>query len=125
MTGAREVMIAEDDSDIGRLLKFILEREGFEVTLCPDGRAAESRIKTPGPPSLVILDVMLPYVDGYSLLTMIRATEGWQKIPVLMLSAKSREADIVRALDQGANDYVTKPFKPAELRARVRRLVSP
>ena len=122
--GFREAVVVEDDADIGKLLKFILEREGFGVTLCSDGRAGAARLASPDVPSLVILDVMLPYMNGYELLAIVRKSPAWQKVPVLMLTSKSREGDIVRALDAGANDYVTKPFQPAELRARVRRLVA-
>jgi two-component system alkaline phosphatase synthesis response regulator PhoP len=119
----REAVVVEDDEDIGRLLKFIVEREGFAVTLCTDGRAAGERIKGPVPPALVILDVMLPYASGFELLEAIRKTPSWAKVPVLMLTAKSRETDVVRGLEGGANDYMTKPFQPAELKARIRRLV--
>ena len=120
---AREAIVVEDDEDIGRLLKFIVEREGFTVTLCPDGRSAGERVASGSPPAFVILDVMLPYASGFDLLAAIRKSPAWSKVPVLMLTAKSRESDVVRALDGGANDYVTKPFQPAELKARIRRLV--
>ncbi len=119
----REAIVVEDDLDIGRLLRFILEREGFRVTLYGDGRLAAARMGAGELPALVVLDVMLPYVSGYELLESIRKAPGWEQVPVLMLTAKSREGDIVRALDAGANDYVTKPFQPAELKARIRRLV--
>jgi DNA-binding response OmpR family regulator len=121
---AREAVVVEDDEDIGRLLKFIVEREGFSVTLLPDGRAAGERVAGSSAPALVILDVMLPYSSGFELLAAIRKSPAWSKVPVLMLTAKSREADVVRALDGGANDYMTKPFQPAELKARIRRLVA-
>ena len=120
---AREAVVVEDDEDIGRLLKFIVEREGFQVTLCPDGRAAGERVAGSPPPALVVLDVMLPYASGFDLLAAIRSSPAWSRVPLLRLTAKSREADVVRALDGGANDYVTKPFQPAELKARIRRLV--
>ena len=117
-------LVVEDDDQIAYLLRFILEREGFQVELAGDGRAAVALIEriTP-PPSLVMLDVMLPHVDGYQLLGMIRARADWQAVPVLMLTAKSQEKDIVRALDSGASDYLVKPFKPDELRARIKRMV--
>lgn len=121
---AREAVVVEDDEDIGRLLKFILEREGYRVTLYPDGRKASERFATQEIPALVVLDVMLPYVNGHQLLEMIRGSATWKPVPVLMLTAKSGEADVVRALDGGASDYLTKPFVPAELKARVRRLVA-
>ena len=119
----REAVVVEDDADIAQLLRFIVEREGFKVTLCADGRAAGERVDSGNPPALVILDVMLPYASGFDLLSSIRKSSTWAKVPVLMLTAKSREADVGRALDGGANDYVTKPFQPAELKARIRRLV--
>jgi DNA-binding response OmpR family regulator len=121
----RDAVVVEDDEDIGRLLKFIVEREGFAVTLCPDGRVAGERVASSAPPAFVILDVMLPYASGFELLAAIRKSPAWSKVPVLMLTAKSREADVVRGLEGGANDYMTKPFQPAELKARIRRLVAP
>ena len=66
---------------------------------------------------------MLPYVDGFQLVAMIRAKPDWQNVPIIMLTARSQEGDIVRALDAGANDYVVKPFKPEELKARMKRLL--
>lgn len=118
-------LIVEDDEQIAYILRFILEREGYSVELSQDGRAAQQLISNMPPPALVTLDVMLPYVDGYQLLGMMRAHPGWQDVPILMMTAKSQEKDIVRALDNGASDYIVKPFKPDELRARIKRLVKP
>lgn len=116
-------VIVEDDPQITHILKFILEREGFEVHAAPDGRTAKRLIDSLPPPDIVILDVMLPHADGFELLGHLRAAAGWQAVPVVMLTARSQERDIVRALEAGANDYMVKPFKPEELRARVRRLL--
>ena len=115
-------LVVEDDDQISHIVRFILEREGFEVRVAPDGRSAEQLIDSLPPPAIVTLDVMLPHVDGYTLLARIRAKPDWKAVPVLLLTARSQEQDVVRALDQGANDYVVKPFRPEELRARVRRL---
>lgn len=125
MTTANQktALVVEDDDQIAFLLRFILEREGYRVELAADGRSAQGLIGSMAPPSLAMLDVMLPHVDGYQLLGMIRARETWQAVPVLMLTAKSQEKDIVRALDAGASDYLVKPFKPDELRARIKRMV--
>jgi two-component system, OmpR family, alkaline phosphatase synthesis response regulator PhoP len=120
---AATVLVVEDNDEIGYLIQFLLEREGHSVELARDGRAAEQIIAAMAPPSLVMLDVMLPYVDGFQLLAQIRRRKGWELVPVLMLTAKSQENEIVRALEAGANDYVVKPFKPNELLARVRRLM--
>lgn len=116
-------LVVEDDDQIAYLLRFILEREGYRVELAAEGRAAQDLIESMAPPALAMLDVMLPHVDGYQLLGMIRAREAWRTVPVLMLTAKSQEKDIVRALDAGASDYLVKPFKPDELRARIKRMV--
>ena len=120
---AGAVLVVEDSEEIAYILRYLLERERFRVDFARDGRAAEKLIDTLPPPRLVILDVMLPFVDGYQLLQRVRARKDWKGVPVLMLTARSQESDIVRALEAGANDYVVKPFKPNELLARVKRLV--
>lgn len=120
---APRLLVVEDDADISFVIKFMLEREGFAVEVANDGREAEARIAAGDPPALAVLDVMLPFMDGFQLLKKIRATAAWSAVPVIMLTAKSQEGDIVRALDAGASDYVVKPFQPEELLARVRRLV--
>lgn len=116
-------LVVEDDDHIAHLLKFMLEREKYKVHLARDGRQGRTMIETLPPPSFALLDVMLPFVDGFQLVALLRAQPGWEKVPVLMLTAKTQERDIVRALEAGANDYVLKPFQPAELLARVRRFV--
>lgn len=121
----RSALIVEDDDQIAHVLRFILGREGFEVHAARDGNAAAALIDSLPPPAIVTLDVMLPHADGYELLARIRARPGWEAVPVVMLTSRSQEKDIVRALDAGANDYLVKPFKPEELRARIRRLVKP
>ena len=78
-------------------------------------------IETGAVPAVALLDVMLPFVDGFELVRCLRAQAGWADVPVVMLTAKTQESDIVRALDAGANDYILKPFQPAELLARLRR----
>jgi DNA-binding response OmpR family regulator len=116
-------LVVEDDDQIAYLLRFILEREGFKVESAADGRLANDLVMNGPTPALVLLDVMLPFMDGYQLLAAIRARKGWETVPVLMLTAKSQEKDIVRALDSGAADYMVKPFRPDELRSRIRRLM--
>lgn len=122
MTGKKTLVVIEDDTHIAEVLRFMLERQGYAVSLAGDGRAAQRLIEgIATPPDLVLLDVMLPHVDGFELVRIIRARSGWEKTPVIMLTAKNMEQDIVRALDAGANDYIVKPFQPNELLARVRR----
>lgn len=118
-----KILIVEDDKSVAYLLEFILNREGFATASANDGRAAEELFGREVQPLLIILDVMLPYQDGFQLLRIIRTKRGWRDVPIIMLTANSQEQDIVRALDAGANDYVVKPFQPNELLARVRRLI--
>lgn len=116
------ILVVEDDEHIADLLRFLLERQGYHVEGRADGRAALSFIESSAiKPCMILLDVMLPFIDGFELVGAIRSRSGWDAIPIVMLTAKTTEADIVRALDAGANDYIVKPFQPNELMARVRR----
>lgn len=115
------VLVVEDNNEIAYLIRFLLEREGFVVERASDGRAAEQIIAAMSPPQLAVLDIMLPYVDGMQLLAQIRGRKEWGHVPVLMLTAKSQEREIVLAFEAGANDYMVKPFQPNEFIARVRR----
>ena len=124
-TDAPIALVVEDDEHIAHLLQFMLARAGYEVALQRDGRAAQQYIQSQPAPSIALLDVMLPFLDGFQLVGLVRAQPGWEQVPVIMLTAKTQERDIVRALDAGANDYVVKPFRPDELLARLRRFQRP
>jgi DNA-binding response OmpR family regulator len=119
---AGRILVGEDDATTRRLISFKLKREGFEVEAVENGEqvlgaAAASR------PALIILDIMMPVKDGYSTLRMLKADEKLSSIPVLILSGKSADDDVVRCLNAGAADYVLKPFSPDELAVRVRRII--
>jgi len=116
-------LVIEDDDQIAHLLRFILQKEGYIVKTAEDGRAAQKLIEAEPPPAVVTLDSMLPYLSGLELLQLIRSKAEWENVPVLMLTAKSQERDITRALDAGAAGYLVKPFKPQELRSTIQRLV--
>jgi len=118
------VLVAEDDDQISFLLQLLLEHEGYGVTLARDGREAMQCIDSMPPPSLVMLDIMMPHADGFELLAHLRARPEWSAVPVMMMTARSQEKDIARALEAGAADYVVKPFLPEDLKARIHRLVS-
>jgi len=122
-SASQRILMVEDEEDIAFLIRFLLERHGFAVEHAADGRQALDCLATNVPPDLALMDIMLPYHDGLELIERLRAQPGWETLPVLMLTAKAREVDVVRALELGADDYVTKPFQPEELLARIRRLL--
>jgi DNA-binding response OmpR family regulator len=113
------VLVAEDDPKQARLIKIYLEREGYAVQVVADGRSALERART-ARPDLLVLDVMMPAVDG---LDVCRVLRGESHVPILLLTARSTEEDILLGLDLGADDYMTKPYSPRELVARVRALL--
>ena len=116
-------LVIEDSEHTAYLLAFMLERAGYEVVTIRNGRDAETLIKSGQEFDVVLLDLMLPHIDGFELLTQIREHPSWRAVPVLILSGKVLESDVVRAFELGASDYVTKPFRPQELLARVNRLL--
>lgn len=115
-------LVVEDDEHIGMLLRFMLQRAGYTVQLVRDGRAAQEHITGQPAPDVMLLDVMLPYMDGLQLLALVRSQAGWERVPVMMLTAKAQERDLARALEAGADAYLVKPFQPEELLARVKEL---
>jgi DNA-binding response OmpR family regulator len=122
---APSVLVVEDDVHIADVLTFLLQRQGYRVIHAADGRVAVGHIVARPAPDLVLLDVMLPFVDGFEIVGLIRAQPGWQATPIVMLTARNTERDIVRALDAGASDFIVKPFQPQELLARLRRFLKP
>ncbi|MEU0692396.1 response regulator transcription factor [Streptomyces niveus] len=114
------IVVAEDDVKQAELVRRYLEHEGHTVTVVEDGRAALEEIRR-GEPDLLVLDVMMPRADGLDVVRILRA-EG-REVLVLMLTARSTEDDLLLGLDLGADDYMTKPFSPRELMARVRTLL--
>ncbi len=119
------LLIVEDDEHMAFLLGYLAEKERFTVERIADGRKAVERIDAGPAVDLVLLDVMLPYTDGFELLARLRSNPQWKNVPVIILTSRTREHDAVRALSLGADDYLTKPFSPAELVARIRRRIRP
>lgn len=118
------ILIVEDDEVTSYMLEFLLQREGYSVTKALDGKEASRIIENSKPFDIVLLDIMVPYINGFELITQIRSRPAWKKTPVLMLSGKSQEKDIIKALDSGATDYIVKPFQPGEVLARIRKATS-
>jgi phosphate regulon transcriptional regulator PhoB len=119
---AQRVLIVEDEPDIRDLLVFHLEREGYQVTKSRSGVEA-LRLAQASPPDLVLLDLMLPEMDGLEVCRRLRRDPATQAVPIVMLTARGDEVDRVLGLELGADDYVVKPFSPRELVARIRAVL--
>lgn len=116
-------LVVEDEEGIARLIRFILEQEGYEVHCAVDGNAALECLTRLSPPALVTLDIALPHVSGVELIVRIKSTPGWERVPIMMLTAKPKGKELAWAIKSGAKAYLVKPFKPQELRDVARRLV--
>lgn len=116
------ILVVEDDPDIAALVRRYLEKAGYAVDMLASGRDALSVI-TAQPPDLLVLDLMLPHVDGLEICRRLRASAATATTPVIMLTARAEEAERIVGLELGADDYIAKPFSPNELVARVRALL--
>ena len=122
MMSRQSVLVVEDEEDIMEVICFNLEKEGYEVNQALSGEKALQVIDN-NLPSLVLLDLMLPGINGLDLCRIFKQNDRTKAIPVIMLTAKSEDADIVAGLEMGAEDYITKPFSPRVLLARVRTVL--
>ena len=118
----RHVLVVEDDDDVLELLRYNLSKEGYVLTCVTSGEEALEKMGPPCP-DIVILDLMLPGIDGLEVCRTIRQRTDTRNVPVVMLTAKGEEADIVTGLELGADDYITKPFSPRVLIARIRAVL--
>ena len=116
------ILVIEDEPDIREILEYALEREGFDVTLAADGQSGLQQIRKRAP-ELLVLDLMLPGMDGLEICRRLKSEPATASIPVVMVTAKDDESDIVLGLGLGADDYIAKPFSPKELVARVRAVL--
>jgi len=119
--GTDDILVVDDEASVVEVVCLYLEREGFNVRQARDGREALAALNEQKP-ALVVLDVMLPHVDGLEIMRRLGREEG-ETVPVIMLTARSQETDRIYGLELGADDYVTKPFSPAELVARVKAVL--
>ncbi len=122
MAERKKILIIEDEGDIAELLEYNLHQAGFDAEIASDGETGIQKAQS-FLYSLIILDIMLPGVDGITVCRRIREGDSHSRTPILMLTAKSEETDVVLGLELGADDYMTKPFSPKELVARVRSLL--
>jgi DNA-binding response OmpR family regulator len=121
---AKRVLVVDDEPNIVMSLRFLMEREGFQVEVAPTGEAALAALNQQ-PADLVLLDVMMPELDGFEVCQRIRNNPAWHKTKVVMLTAKGRDVERDKGLALGADAYVTKPFSTRELVARVKQMLEP
>ena len=118
---AKKVLIVEDEKDILQLVKLYLEKEGYRIVTASTGSEGLAQVRTEKP-DLVVLDLMLPEIDGLEICKRLRSAPDTAMLPIIMLTAKAEESDTIIGLELGADDYVTKPFSPKTLVARVKAL---
>jgi len=114
-----KILVVDDEMYIVELVKFNLEKDGFQVIVAHDGMTGIRMVEEENP-DLVILDIMLPIMDGMEVCRMLRQTTRYRNLPIIMLTAKCEEVDTVLGLEMGADDYIKKPFSPREMVARVK-----
>ncbi|MDX2377053.1 MtrAB system response regulator MtrA [Microbacterium sp. LRZ72] len=115
------ILVVDDDTALAEMIGIVLRAEGFEPLFCVDGAAAVEAFRAEQP-DLILLDLMLPGMDGIEVCTRVRAESG---VPIIMLTARTDTADVVKGLESGADDYIVKPFNPKELVARIRTRLRP
>ncbi|MBN3033754.1 MAG: response regulator [Candidatus Saganbacteria bacterium] len=120
--GKNRILLIEDEEDIVEALRLRLEANGYEVIAALDGTDGLNKARTAAP-DLIILDIMLPKLDGYKIARMLKFDEKFAMIPIVMLTAKVQPTDIQRGQEAGADGYITKPFKADDLLAEIKRLI--
>lgn len=111
---AYKILVVDDEPTIVRLMEFILARQGHEMLVAVNGEEALEKIRAHAP-DLVLLDIMMPRIDGYEVARLLRADPATADLPIIMLSAKAQEEDIRKGVDIGVDEYITKPFSPEHL----------
>ncbi|HUE97021.1 MAG TPA: response regulator [Longimicrobiaceae bacterium] len=120
----RQILVADDEPHIGRIIQLKLERAPFDVNLVADGRAAIERLESDEPIDLVLLDIMMPYFSGLEVLAKMKEIPHRREVPVIILTAKGQDPDRQQAMELGAVDFFTKPFSPNKLLVRINEILS-
>jgi DNA-binding response OmpR family regulator len=118
-TSQKKILVVDDEPDVASLLTLMLKSQGYAVITAGDGQEALEKARGEAP-DLILLDVMLPRMDGYKVARMLKFDENYSKIPIIMLTAKIQERDKQTGLEMGANDYLTKPFDTAALLEKIK-----
>ena len=121
--GRPRVVIADDDPDIRRLVEMTVTNAGCDVTVASDGEEALERVRE-AKPDLVILDVLMPRMDGWEVARALKSDPATAEVPVMFLTSRGQEHDVLEGFDSGAVDYMVKPFSPRELQVRVRAVLA-
>ncbi|HOM60389.1 MAG TPA: response regulator [Anaerohalosphaeraceae bacterium] len=119
---SQTILIVEDEEDVQELIGYNLRKHGYQTEAALDGKTALSKAQA-GKPDLVLLDLMIPRIDGLQVCRILKSDSSTAKIPIIILTAKGTETDIVTGLEAGADDYITKPFSPQVLLARVKAVL--
>jgi len=122
-SSTKNILVVEDDRVVAKMFATVLERQGYKVHTISDGNQALAAFEEMPATDMVLLDIVLPYVDGYRLLERICTEQKWKNVPKIMISSNSNESNIVRAFEIGVDDYITKPIQIDELVARVNRFL--
>ncbi|HET7540478.1 MAG TPA: response regulator [Polyangiaceae bacterium] len=116
----KRILVAEDDPAIGNMLLKVLS-QSYDVVLTTDGASAVKAASQPPPPDLLLLDVMMPSMDGHAVAAAVRLVPGLKSVPIIFLTAKTGPAEVIKGIQSGARHYITKPFKIDDLVMRVKR----
>lgn len=116
----KRILVAEDDEAIAVILKKVLNKD-YDVTMVHDGQSAVAAASKPPPPDLLLLDVMMPGLDGMAVASQVRALPGLKAVPIIFLTAKGGPSDVIRGIQHGARHYITKPFKIDDLLTKVKK----
>lgn len=117
---AKKILIIDDEYDLVETLTFRLESSGYEVLAAHDGEDGLKKVKELKP-DIILLDVMMPRIDGYKVCAKLKSDDNYKSIPIIMLTAKGQESDRERGMGMGADDYLTKPFESAELLEKIKK----
>jgi DNA-binding response OmpR family regulator len=120
----RNILVVDDEPYIGRIIQLKLEETPYAVDICQDGAAALDRLRTDEPVDLILLDIMMPHMNGFEVLARLREIPHRSATPVIMLTGKGQSTDREQAASLGANDFLTKPFSPKKLLARIDEIFS-
>lgn len=124
MNHKRTILVVDDMSQIRNILSFNLRKEGYEIKVAANGKDALKYALGVKPPDLIILDIMMPGMDGYEVIKKIRASDTAKDIPIIFLTANAQKKDVQKGIEAGCNDYIVKPFKMDDLRKKIAALLS-